>query len=393
MSSGGVPSATVDATDEDIRELTVQLRRCSVTAQIEPSEASASASRQDLPAASDGEPVRARVPLAGSTSTPTVLEDDLRVLDLSSPTELGAIDLGHLNSLAGDMARGALGRQPLIEEDIRNLLGEAPPRRPLPILLLQDVDPEWRAVVYVVRVRAGGFGIVAPLLESVQAALEQIVDDDGEAAVLTARRRAAFDPGVCANHRDAAETAFGEWIAEAGLDETMLEYLTAEEEAGPLAAEPGAVGGIEDPAAQLAALQERLEVLQRQVNEVPRPAPEPPLVDRAPGPGRARALFAAEPGPLTAQDWQTLRQLAGGAPPRIGGPERALQPEREHTGNILTEADLGAAVADDELQALALRNQDPLQKILAAQTLLLHRVLPKPVDALSAALEGVGSEQ
>ena len=212
-------------------------------------------------------------------------------------------------------------------------------------------------------------------------------------AVLSALRRAAFDPGVCANHRDAAETAFGEWIAEAGLDETMLEYLTAEEEAGPLAAEPGAVGGIEDPAAQLAALQERLEVLQRQVNEVPRPAPEPPLVDRAPGPGRARALFAAEPGPLTAQDWQTLRQLAGGAPPRIGGPERALQPEREHTGNILTEADLGAAVADDELQALALRNQDPLQKILAAQTLLLHRVLPKPVDALSAALEGVGSEQ
>ena len=118
MSSGGVPSATVDATDEDIRELTVQLRRCSVTAQIEPSEASASASRQDLPAASDGEPVRARVPLAGSTSTPTVLEDDLRVLDLSSPTELGAIDLGHLNSLAGSLgtcsggwpARARLGR-------------------------------------------------------------------------------------------------------------------------------------------------------------------------------------------------------------------------------------------------------------------------------------------
>ncbi|CAE7242413.1 hypothetical protein AK812_SmicGene36557 [Symbiodinium microadriaticum] len=55
---------------------------------------------------------------------------------------------------------------------------------------------------------------------------------------------------------------------------------------------------------------------------------------------------------------------------------QSLQPEREHTGNILTEADLGAAVADDELQ-----------------TLLLQRVLPKPVDALSAALEGVGSEQ
>ena len=343
-----------------------------------------------------------------------------------------------MSSWPGLRRQGALGRQPLIEEDIRSLLAEVLPRGPLPILLLQGVDPEWRAVVYVVRARAGGFGIVAPLLESVQAALDQIVDDDGEAAVLLARRSVATetvrrratgsvdvfladvpwsglpyfrrsgglpltqgsvqtieaDSIAVRPSRDAAETAFGEWVAEAGLDETMQEYLTAEEEeAGPLAAEPEAVGGIGDPAAQLAALQERLEALQRQVDDVPRPAPEPPMVDRAPGPGRARALFAAEPGPLSAQDWQTLRQLAGGAPPRIGGPERAVQQEREDTGNILTEADLGAAVADDELQALALGNQDPLQKILAAQTLLLKRVLPRPVDALSAALQGVGSEQ
>ena len=223
------------------------------------------------------------------------------------------------------MARGALGRQPLIEEDIRSLLAEAPPRGPLPILLLHGEDPEWRAVVHVVRARAGGFGIVAPLLESVQAALDQIVDDDGEAAVLIARRSVATetvrrratgsvdvfladvpwsglpyfrrsgglrltqgsvqtieaDSIAVRPSREAAETAFGEWVAEAGLDETMQEYLTAEEEeAGPLAAEPAAVGGIGDPAAQLAALQERLEALQRQVDDVPRPAPEPPLVDR-----------------------------------------------------------------------------------------------------------------
>ena len=118
MSSGAVPSATVDGTDEDIRELTVRLQHCSVTVRIEPSETSASASRQAPPAPSDGESVRARVPLAGSSSSSTVLEDDLRVLDLSSPTELGALDLGHLNSLAASLgacsggwtARARLGR-------------------------------------------------------------------------------------------------------------------------------------------------------------------------------------------------------------------------------------------------------------------------------------------
>eukprot|EP00439_Symbiodinium_sp_Y106_P050470 s1087_g6.t1 len=315
-----------------------------------------------------------RVPLA-ELVRPTPADEDLRILDRSTPQELESLDLGHLNRLAVGLGSGAggwtgrarLGRayragvgarlklagtcsytnaSPTIDiknriyiclrgplhpegfwttsstrffQEVRGANGErfAPitvshafasqaeataylagasrswPRcrggrqgvsgggrsdsstsaSEPPSLLLLGEDPEWRAVCYVLRCRRNGFGLLLPRDEGVQAALERIVNDDGESMVLfavrevgveTARRRAAGNieifladlPWAALEHfrrsgglhlsqgrvlslevdgtsvrpnRASTLAAFDQWVSEAGVEDAMQEYVNAEE--------------------------------------------------------------------------------------------------------------------------------------------------------------------
>ena len=60
------------------------------------------------------------------------------------------------------MAQRALNRAPLSEGDVRALLEAESSRTLLPALLLTGEDSDWRAVVYLLRARPGGFAIVCP---------------------------------------------------------------------------------------------------------------------------------------------------------------------------------------------------------------------------------------
>ena len=73
----------------------------------------------------------------------------------------------------------------LTEQVVRTLVGNAPSRALLPTVLLASGDPEWRAVVGLIQVRAGGFAIVAPAEDEVWEALAGITGADGEPAAMT----------------------------------------------------------------------------------------------------------------------------------------------------------------------------------------------------------------
>ena len=78
----------------------------------------------------------------------------------------------------------------LSEPDVRGLLGQgAAPRVSLPSFLLISETPDWRALVCLLRVRQGGFCIVAPLVDSVVEAFGFIEEAaEGAAVVLTERQ-------------------------------------------------------------------------------------------------------------------------------------------------------------------------------------------------------------
>ena len=77
-----------------------------------------------------------------------------------------------------------------LRPDVRGLLGQgAAPRVSLPSFLLISETPDWRALVCLLRVRQGGFCIVAPLVDSVVEALGSIEEAaEGAAVVLTERQ-------------------------------------------------------------------------------------------------------------------------------------------------------------------------------------------------------------
>ena len=88
------------------------------------------------------------------------------------------------------MANRPVGRAVVREEDVRALLATDISRTQLPPLLLCSDDPEWRALVFLLQARAGGFAIAAPSLEDVAAALAAIADEEtGESLVLTVVRQ------------------------------------------------------------------------------------------------------------------------------------------------------------------------------------------------------------
>ena len=58
---------------------------------------------------------------------------------------------------------GRATQRALREEDVRALVTSSAASPALPTLLLTSDDPEWRALAYVLRVRAGGFCIIAPM--------------------------------------------------------------------------------------------------------------------------------------------------------------------------------------------------------------------------------------
>ena len=176
-----------------------------------------------------------------------------------------------------------------------------PPRRACPPLLVPQ-DAEWRAVVYLLGARTGGFAILASNAEEVRSALGSLVDEDGEPALLTVDRGVATEttrrrqtgeqtviladvPWSCLPHFrraagvrpsqgqiitltaegvpvrpsfSSALSAFGAWISEEDLDEAMLEYVTAEEGA-PVEGDEDEAEQPVDPLLELAALRERLD--------------------------------------------------------------------------------------------------------------------------------------
>ena len=165
----------------------------------------------------------------------------------------------------------------LSEPDVRGLLGQgAAPRVSLPSFLLISETPDWRALVCLLRVRQGGFCIVAPLVDSVVEALGSIEEAaEGAAVVLTERvccanllcswptcRGAAWSTSAgpaasgcrgagrglrVSGHRWStgcclAFAALDTWLSEVEADDPMLDYVTATELPDPGAEAEGLDG-------------------------------------------------------------------------------------------------------------------------------------------------------
>ncbi|OLP77429.1 hypothetical protein AK812_SmicGene42516 [Symbiodinium microadriaticum] len=459
---------------QDIEEITSRLRDCSVSVRFLPGRraprpASPAPSSSSFTVVSASEVERAGVPLAGSVAGPSSPD-----LALDSAASLAEFDLGHLSSLASGLGtapvqpdwpvltelgsvhdwnryyiclrpgmanRPAVGRAVVREEDVRALLATDISRTQLPPLLLCSDDPEWRALVFLLQARAGGFAIAAPSLEDVAAALAAIADEEtGESLVLTvvrqvesetSRRRAtgpvdailadvpwsaltrfrraggirlsqgamrtftAADQVVRPLASSALEV-FRLWLAEVEDDDSMREYVTAEEEPPEqeeeeeLEAEPNEENELVSLRQRLAELERRLQAgsSAAEVRQEPLPLPA-----RTGGPGRARELFAPTSAALSGAELQTLREAAGVPPARLGRAELVPREEREEAADLLAEDVAGVKTLDEELAAMMQSSADPLQKLLAAQTLLLQKLAPKPVDPLSAALQGGGGNE
>ena len=170
-----------------------------------------------------------------------------------------------------------------------------------------------------------------------------------------------------------AREAADEWVGEQLTDATFLEYATADEVQDDIPEEGVEEVPDEDTVAFLRARVQQLEAAQAAAK-----APQPSLR----GAKQTRPLLETDPSAgaaLTAEDWQKLRAVAGSAPPRLAGHERA--PRTTVADDLLAEEELEAA----ELQPAA-PSDSPLLKLLSTQAQLLERLATPKQDAITAAL-------
>ena len=329
------------------------------------------------------------------------------------------------------MAQRALNRAPLSEGDVRALLEAGSSRTLLPAPLLTGGDSDWRAVVYLLRARPGGFAIVCPPDTQVRAALQRFTDDEGEPSVFTAerevpaetsRRRAigniaglfadlpwsalsgfrraggirlsqgtvtcfvATDGAVVRPVAGGAQDAFTAWLTELEEDDALLEYFTGEELDGEALEEP------EEAAADH--LLARAAGGSRQSLPASRAA-RPTLPLRAAHSCSwswpcSDAVSSSLSGRFGRCRLGAAGALTGPAPPRLGRAEAVPQPGREASSDALAQLAAGAGLEEDELEDLTQHAADPMQRLLATQTLLLQRLAPKAQDPLTTALQGAG---
>ena len=174
--------------------------------------------------------------------------------------------------------------------------------------------------------------------------------------------------------------ALGLWVAEADADDPMQEYFTAEEAEEEL--EPAAAAAEPQPGAEqaeLLALRARVAELEAAaVAAPPRNFLGSPQVEpRASASPLPRRMFQSAPGSLTAEEWATLRQLAGPAAGRLGKPETAPLPVRTTGADALADEAAGAGDLDAELEQIAAQSSDPLHLLLANQACMMQQLLPR----------------
>ncbi|CAE7810303.1 unnamed protein product [Symbiodinium sp. CCMP2592] len=193
----------------------------------------------------------------------------------------------------------------------------------------------------------------------------------------------------------AARSAAEAWINEAAEDGEpdggLAEYLTAESHAAstpgsapPAAREEGAQPG--SPADELARLRDRLAFLESQVRgATPKAAAAASPAGPPPRRGAQELFPPGDDGAgtgLTEDDWKRLRATAGAPPGRF----------RLDDDTLYAEAQAGALDEETVAQDLGASGSDTLQQLLAMQTQLLARLVPRtPADPISAALGSGGS--
>ncbi|CAE7374234.1 unnamed protein product, partial [Symbiodinium pilosum] len=257
------------------------------------------------------------------------------------------------------------------------------PGRPLPLLYMLGLDdpPTWRAAVFLLKARAGGFMIAAPHLEGIISFFAAISEEaegqvDGPLPVVwkvvsvaceTSRRRrvgevsmvladlswahlvyfrratASRPPAGAAllalTHEETAvrpmpgpaREAADEWVTEQLSDATFLEYATAEE------LQEDFLEDAEPPEEEDTVESLRARIRQMESAQGAMRAPQPP----SHGPRQTRPLLEAVPeagATLSAEDWQKLRAVAGSPPTRLAGHERA--PRATAADNALAEEEL-----------------------------------------------------
>ena len=280
------------------------------------------------------------------------------------------------------MAGQAAGVE-LSPEGVLALLSQDAPGRPLPLLYMLGLDdpPTWRAAVFLLKARAGGFMIAAPHLEGIISFFAAISEEaegqvDGPLPVVwkvvsvaceTSRRRrvgevsmvladlswahlvyfrratASRPPAGAAllalTHEETAvrpmpgpaREAADEWVTEQLSDATFLEYATAEE------LQEDFLEDAEPPEEEDTVESLRARIRQMESAQGAMRAPQPP----SHGPRQTRPLLEAVPeagATLSAEDWQKLRAVAGSPPTRLAGHERA--PRATAADNALAEEEL-----------------------------------------------------
>ena len=194
-------------------------------------------------------------------------------------------------------------------------------------------------------------------------------------------------------------------------DPALGEYVTAEsrapsaEEEGeiiePTRLGPPGLSALID-AERLAARVRELEQMMATTSAASARPPEHlsrggPGLSSAPVAGRrTRGLFgdeAPEDGAaLTAEDWAALRAVAGPAPGRLAGHERAPRPEA--LANDADLAELEADAIEDGLPEGQEKVPASLYRLILAQTQVLAKLAqPKATDPLTAALSNMTKEE
>ena len=222
----------------------------------------------------------------------------------------------------------------------------------------------------------------------------------------------AFGDTVAKPSPRSARAAADQWIIQEMEEATAQEYFTGEEtaeEAGePELVPDGVPDQPDDPAGELAALQQRVQELQRQMGQAPRGGDQPPrpVPDVVITPAKARPLFqgARMQTELNQGDWARLQQIAGPPPTRgnragVGTNQQLPQAEATATkNNLLLELEREAVdhTETDPQLALQVSGASTLEQLLMTQvqqnTLLLQRLVGgRPTDPLLAALSGSDS--
>ena len=244
-------------------------------------------------------------------------------------------------------------RRALAREDVEMLVAQVDGLRPLPTIYLhmsgeEAAEQDRYAGAQLLRVRANGFMVLLPDVDHVRAYVSALVNEFDEALALTHRDQVQVET-VRGRHLGPARVLL------ADFPWTGVEFFVTR---NPLRGasdrqirlsmlQVGGVNARPQPGDALDAATREYYESAREVDagdEEDQPQ-KVPLLSTAPKaaavPPRRRgeaALFQAAP-PLAGADLKKLRQLAGSAPPRVGGLERGRRAVEVRTEADLREAD------------------------------------------------------